>query len=195
MNAAPLATPDGTTPNRTSPDRTMRVALIAIAALLLVVAILLAAILLRKPGTSDAQAGASPGVAATESPTASSSPSASPSASVSAKATTTTPTATTTTTKPPPSGPTFSSFSAPSSAACPDDSSVMTITIHWSSSNATSAWIGVATNNAKAEPFDTVPTSGSYDIGFPCSNAHQVYTVTLEDAGGHLTSKSKDIQR
>jgi hypothetical protein len=71
----------------------------------------------------------------------------------------------------------------------------VTITIQWSSSNATSAWIGVATSNAKAEPYDTVPTSGSYDIGFPCSNSHQVYTVTLEDAGGNLTHKSKDIQR
>jgi hypothetical protein len=133
---------------------------------------------------------------ATPSPVTTASPTAKATASAprtSAPTTTTTTTTSTTTTTHPP-GPTFGSFSAPLSASCPDDSSVVTITITWLSSNATSAWIGVGTNDAKAAPYDTVPTSGSYDIGFPCSTSHQVYTVTLEDAGGHLTSKSKDIQ-
>jgi hypothetical protein len=167
----------------------MRVVMIAIAVLLLIVAILLAAMLLKKPGTEGTDALASPSVSATDTPSTTASPSES--ATLSAAPTTTT----TTTTTQPPAGPTFASFSAPSSAGCPDESSNVTITISWSSSNATSAWIGVATSNAKAEPYDSVPTSGSYDIGFPCSNSHQVYTVTLEDADGHLTSKSKDIQR
>jgi cell wall integrity and stress response component len=179
------------TPDR-APDRTMRVVLIAIAVLLVVVAILLAATLLKKSGSQ------SPVATASVSVTGASAPSASPTAtatitSAPASAThTSTTTSTTTTTRPP--GPTFASFSAPSSAGCPDNSSVVTITIKWSSSNATKAWIGVGTKDAKSAPYATVPTSGSYDIGFPCSVSHQLYTVTLEDASGHLTSKSKDIQ-
>lgn len=136
----------------------------------------------------------SPSDTVTSSPSPTSSgtpePSSSPSASEPAPATTET-----TAAPPPPAGPVFASFSAPSTVTCADEYDFKEVTITWSGTGAVNAWIGVDTNNAKVEPYSDVPTSGSYTLGFPCGNSHQTYTVTLEDSDGRLTHKTKDITR
>lgn len=96
---------------------------------------------------------------------------------------------------PPPSGPRFDGFSAPSSVACASVDDFQQVTITWVGSGAINAWVGVATSNAKAEPFESVSTSGSATLPFPCGNASQLYTVTLEDADGVLKHKSVTITR
>ena len=40
-------------------------------------------------------------------------------------------------------------------------SSSVAITWSWSSTDAVNAWFGIGTNNAKAEPFESVPTTAT----------------------------------
>lgn len=145
-----------------------------------------------------------PAVSATTSPsvtpTASESPSPSPSPSPSVTPTPSEeppPPAETTEAPPPPPppGPKFSSFSAPSSVQCADEYSNAEVTLQWASSNATQAWVGIATDNAKIQPYSDVPTSGTITLPFPCSNASQLYTVTLQDADGVLNHRSITVNR
>jgi hypothetical protein len=69
------------------------------------------------------------------------------------------------------------------------------VTITWTSSGAVRAWIGIATDNAKQEPYSEVPPSGAATLPFPCSNASQKYTVTLEDGSGTLAHQSSTVER
>jgi hypothetical protein len=55
--------------------------------------------------------------------------------------------------------------------------------------------VGIATDNAKEEPYSDAPTSGTATLPFPCSNASQVYTVTLEDGSGNLAHQSATVER
>lgn len=95
----------------------------------------------------------------------------------------------------PPQSPSFATFSGPNKADCPDTSSSVQLTWSWSSSNATSAWFGIGTQNAKAEPFESVPTTATYSFNYQCSEASQIYTVTLEDSSGRLTHKTVTVTR
>jgi hypothetical protein len=152
------------------------------------------AALLTSRGPSDpaASLSATPTASMSESPSESASPTASASPTPSPSPTpepSPEPTETT------PAGPQFTSFVAPGTAACPDESSTADVTITWTSSGAVKAWIGIATDNAKQEPYSEVPPSGAATLPFPCSNSSQVYTVTLEDAAGLLAHRSAMIER
>ncbi|MGV8884832.1 MAG: hypothetical protein ACOH1T_04490 [Microbacteriaceae bacterium] len=158
-------------------------ALIGVAALLLVAIIVL---LILSFGPKD-----NPPVAV---PTASPSPSAPPVETPSAEPTVTPP-------PPPPApepaGPSFDSFTAPSTSGCVEGESQHPLTFAWSSGNAERAYIGAGTTDAKAGPYESnLPPIYTYsDISYNCSQASQVYTVTLEDGAGLLTNRTVTITR
>lgn len=191
---APLPSADSSTG---APDekqkRGLLIALIAVAAAILLALIMLIVVLVS--GQGDDTAGPAPVPTATESespepeetesPEPSDEPTEEPAASPSA----------TTAPPPPPQSPSFATFSGPNRATCPDTSSSVAITWSWSSTNAVNAWFGIGTNNAKAEPFEQVPTTATYTFNYQCSEASQRYTVTLEDSAGRLTHKTVEIVR
>lgn len=155
--------------------------------LLIAVVVLLTLLFARGFGGSP---GATPEVSTSPSASSSVSPSASPSASPSPSAE---PSAAPS--PPPPAGPTFATFTAPSAATCTSANPTSQITFSWSSTDATRAWFGVHTTNAKAAPFEEVPTTATYTFDYQCSNDSEFYTVTLEDAGGNLTHKTVTITK
>jgi cytoskeletal protein RodZ len=173
------------------PDRRMLIALIAIAAAILVALVVLIVVLVGNAGSNTAQPG--PEITASESespeptPTETESPEPSVEPSTEPSATTAPP--------PPAQSPSFATFTGPDRATCPDTSSAVAITWTWSSTNAVNAWFGIGTNNAKAEPFESVPTTATYTFNYQCSEASQRYTVTLEDSAGRLTHKTVEIVR
>ncbi|MBH0023867.1 hypothetical protein [Salinibacterium sp. SWN248] len=101
------------------------------------------------------------------------------------------------TTAPPPAtaSPSFATFSAPTSANCTAANPTSQLTFAWSSADATMAWFGVRTTNAKEEPYEEVPTTATYTFDYQCSNETEIYTVTLEDAGGNLTHKTVTVTK
>lgn len=158
--------------------------------LLLVVVVLLTILFTRGfGGTPDAApaASTSPSVSPSESPAATPSSSPSPSEEPSEAPSPPPP--------PPPAGPTFATFTAPSAATCTSANPTSQITFTWSSTNAVKAWFGVHTMDAKAAPYEEVPTTDSYTFDYQCSNASEYYTVTLEDAAGNLTNKTVTITK
>lgn len=171
-------------------NRGMLIALIAIVAAVLVALIVVIVLLVGNANSNSAQPSpettesesASPEPTESESPEPSDEPSEEPSESPS------TPPA-------PPQSPSFATFVGPSVADCPDTASAVAITWSWSSTNAVSAWFGIGTNNAKAEPFESVPTTATYTFNYQCSEASQRYTVTLEDSAGRLTHSTVIIVR
>ncbi len=175
--------------------RGMLIALLAIAGAILVALIVLIVVLLGNGGTDDAgpapeftaTESPSPTPTETESPEPSDEPSDEPSEEPSATAAPPPP--------PPPQSPSFATFNGPNKATCPDTSSSVAITWSWSSSNATGAWFGIGTNNAKNQPFESVPTTATYTFNYQCSEASQIYTVTLEDSSGRLTHKTVTVTR
>lgn len=165
----------------------------AIVALLLVAVVLIAMLLIRGDGEPAPAASPSPSETPSPSPSGASSPSPaeSPSAAEAEPAEDPEPAA-----PADPPGPVFSSFSAsPKKVSCPDEFGTGEVTVAWQGSGATSAWIGVATSNAKIAPYDSVPVSGEYTLPYPCGNESQAYTVTLEDADGRLTHKTATVTR
>lgn len=191
---------DAVAPDEASPDegqkRGMLIALLAIGGAILIALIVLIAVLLGNNAADNA--GPVPEFTTTESPTPTPDetespeptvePSEEPSEEPSVTAAPPPP-------PPPPQSPSFATFSGPNTAACPDTSSSVEITWSWSSSNAVNAWFGIGTNNAKAEPFESVPTTATYSFNYQCSEASQIYTVTLEDSSGKLTHKTVTISR
>ncbi|GAA1738487.1 hypothetical protein [Microcella frigidaquae] len=184
---------EGATPEEKQ-KRGLLIALIAVAGAILIALIVLIVVLvggrgedtaapMPEPTTSDT---ATPEPTESESPVPSEEPSEEPAAS---------PSATAAPPPPPPQSPSFATFSGPNRAPCPDTSSSVAITWSWSSTNAVNAWFGIGTNNAKAEPFESVPTTATYTFNYQCSEASQRYTVTLEDAAGRLTHKTVEIVR
>jgi cytoskeletal protein RodZ len=172
-------------------DRRMLIALIAIAGAILIALIVLIVVLVGNAGANTAQP--APEITASESespeatPTETESPEPSVEPSVEPSATAAPP--------PAPQSPSFATFTGPNRATCPDTSSAVAITWSWSSTNAVNAWFGIGTNNAKAEPFESVPTTATYTFNYQCSEASQRYTVTLEDSAGRLTHKTVEVVR
>jgi flagellar basal body-associated protein FliL len=173
--------------------RGLLIALLAVAGAILIALIVLIVTLLGSNAANDdlpepevtATESPSPTPEETESPEPSEEPSDEPSEEPSATAAP----------PPPPQSPSFATFSGPNKATCPDSSSSVQLTWSWSSSNATNAWFGIGTQNAKAEPFESVPTTATYSFNYQCSEASQIYTVTLEDSSGRLTHKTVTVTR
>lgn len=184
---------EGAAPPDETRKRGLLIALIAVAGAILVALIVLIVVLVSGQGDDTAgpapvptaTATESPEPTETESPEPTDEPTEQPTASPSA----------TTAPPPPPQSPSFATFSGPNRATCPDTSSSVAITWSWSSTNAVNAWFGIGTNNAKAEPFESVPTTATYTFNYQCSEASQRYTVTLEDSAGRLTHKTVEIVR
>ncbi|RFA10108.1 hypothetical protein B7R54_13470 [Subtercola boreus] len=76
---------------------------------------------------------------------------------------------------------------AGSTAESPD------VQLVWSSEGAQTAFVGVDTQDAQAEPYSEVSTSGSISIPFACPAASHTYTITLVGAGG-ARSKTFTVQ-
>ncbi|RFA19463.1 hypothetical protein [Subtercola boreus] len=89
-------------------------------------------------------------------------------------------------------GPVFRGSSAPASVSCPvpgegpvggvDVSPGVDLT--WSSSGAETAFVGVDTADAEAQPYSEVAASGSVSVPFACPAASHTYTITLVGRGG-----------
>ena len=96
---------------------------------------------------------------------------------------------------PPVTSPTFATFTAPANAACEEGEDEAPLTFSWSSSDATTAYIGVGTQNAALNPTfsDLPPTATFEELNYDCSVASQVYTVTLEDSEGRLASNTVTV--
>lgn len=188
--AQPTAPNTGGTPpkNPEKKSKTMIIALSIIGGLLLIAVIVLLTLLFARgfggPPAPTPDVSASPSVSAGPSPSASPSSSPSPSTEPS-----------TAPAPPPPTGPTFATFTAPSAATCTDANPTSQITFSWSSADAVKAWFGVHTTNAKAAPFEEVPTTATYTFDYQCGNDSEFYTVTLEDASGNLTHKTVTITK
>lgn len=168
-------------------SRTLLYVLIGIGALLLIAVIVLIVTLLTRAPQPDAEPSPTP----TES---SASPSPTPTE------TSATPTPTVTVAPPPPAPapapvPGFDSFSHDNEAGCQPGDSQQQLTFSWSSDDAVRAYIGVQTDNAKSAPYESnLPPVYTYtNIYYNCGQASQFYTVTLEDAAGHLTHKTVTI--
>ncbi|MBB3157587.1 hypothetical protein FHS07_001271 [Microbacterium proteolyticum] len=91
----------------------------------------------------------------------------------------------------PTDGPVISAFSVePAVAACPDDrASTLPLTFSWTSESAERAWIGVGTSDASAQPAAEVDLSsaGFSGLVFACSDADQVFTLTVQGATGTVS--------
>lgn len=174
--------------------RGILIALLAVGGAILIALIVLIVVLLGNAGSDDA--GPVPEFTTTESPTPTPietetpEPSVEPSDEPSEE-----PSATSAPPPPPPQSPSFATFNGPNKATCPDTSSSVEITWSWSSSNAVNAWFGIGTTNAKLQPFEQVPTTATYTFNYQCSEASQIYTVTLEDSSGRLTHKTVTVSR
>jgi len=184
---APVAPVTASSAPAQKQSRALLYTLLAIGAALLIAVIVVVVLLVNRSG--DDTPGALPSTSS--SPSASPSPSATPSE---------TPTA-----EPEPEeseapviiGPTFDSFTAPSSAGCAEGDATKPLKFTWSSSNAVTAYIGVAVNNAKDGFYEAdLPVVTTYTgIEFTCSQDIQFYTVTLEDADGRLVHQTVTITR
>jgi cell division septation protein DedD len=92
--------------------------------------------------------------------------------------------------------PTFDSFEAPTSAGCEEGDDNAPIQISWGSRDATSAFVGVGTDDASQDPAESgLPPVFTYTgFAYECELPSQVYTVTLENADGLTTSQSVTIR-
>jgi hypothetical protein len=179
-------------------NRTLVILGSVIAVLALVIIVMLAFGLANRnapapaPGTSLASL-VSPTPSATATPSAEPSPSPSP---IPTEGTESQPEPMEPPPAPAPTGPAFASFVAPSNAGCDGDSGSVEMQFTWSTSNAVQAWFGIATTNAKTAPYEEVGVQeGSYTAYYQCSEASQVYTVTIEDADGNLAHKIRTVSR
>ena len=160
-------------------SRALMYTLIGIAAALLVGIIVLLVITMN-PGTGTPEATSTPTVTPTSTPVVTPTAEPTPVESV-----------------PPPAapGPVFDTFTAPESAGCVEGDVTRPLVFTWAGSNATTAYIGIATTDAKAAPYESdLPTTFRYDnLTFDCTLASQVYTVTLEDADGLLAHRTVTV--
>ena len=83
----------------------------------------------------------------------------------------------------------------PEGALCDGVSSVP-LRFQWMSDGAEQAWFGVGTTDAKAAPYEEVfPNEEVYEgVSFQCTEASEIYTVTLEGPGG-VTSHTWEVVR
>lgn len=157
---------------------------VVIGVLVFAVIVLLVLLLLRPGATPAGQSTATP----TPSPTAT--PSSAPPAEPA-------PEPTSEPAPPPAAGPVFTSFSVePEVADCSGGATSVPLVFSWSSEDASEAWIGVGTTDAQAAPYEAVPTSvsGYSNLAYQCSEASQVYTVTISGPTG-VTHHSVTIVR
>jgi hypothetical protein len=167
-------------------SRALLYTLIAIGAALLIAVIIVVIMLLNRGGDEPvALPSSSPSPSMSASPSPTPTPSESPSEEPSPEP------------EPEPVGPTFASFDAPPSAGCAEGDTSKPLTFSWSSSNASTAYIGVATSNAKAEPYEgNLPVVYTYtNLSYQCGEDQQTYTVTLEDADGNLAHQTVTITK
>jgi hypothetical protein len=178
----PATPPGGTVPPKK--NRALLYWLIGIGAALLVAVIVLLVLLFSGGGDEpEPTAEPTPSATPTEQPTPSAEPTQEP-----------TPTPEPTQA---PAGPTFATFSAPTSANCAEDDDEAPLSFSWSSDDAVRAYLGVGTQNAAINPTvsDLPPTATYTDLAYDCGVASQVYTVTLEDEAGALASRTVTITR
>lgn len=203
LPTAPLPQP-GTGQSEPRERRFTRTALIALSvlALLLIIGLTIALTLLLsgRGDTPPTEPSTSP--SAEPSPSASLEPSEQPNAEPSADATTEPSDEPSETSAPPPppppaTGPVFTSFAPANntSVGCSGDSGQVAVTFTWASTGADEAAIGVATSDAFAGPYETgLPPSGSYELNYQCSNATQIYTVSIRGTSGQ-TNKTVTLKR
>jgi hypothetical protein len=155
------------------------------AALLIAVIVLLAMFFNGQDNTPVATATATP----TETPTPSQTPTPT-------QEPTEEPTPTPTPTEEPAAAPSFTSFEAPTSAGCEQGADNAPLTISWAGRDATTAYVGVGTDDASRDPFESdLPPVFTYTgLNYECELPSQVYTVTLENADGLTTSQSVTIR-
>jgi hypothetical protein len=79
----------------------------------------------------------------------------------------------------------FQPSDAPAATQVPSPS----VTVQWSTTGGTKAWFGIQTSDAEANPYGSVDLSGSVTVNYPCTEATQLYTITVEGPGGK-TSRS-----
>jgi len=175
-------------------NRTRRRAAVAIGALLVVAGIALAiwaiAAAVRAPEGQNVPVTAPSATAAASPAQTTVAPSAAPSATAVAE-----PSASIAPVAPVPpaaDAPVISSFTVqPEVAVCPDErDSVVPLTFSWRSEGADRAWIGVNTSDASVQPTAEVATStdGFTSVSFACRDADQVFTLTVQGAGGTVSS-------
>lgn len=181
-------------------SRTLTIVLSVIGGLLLIAVVIVLTLLFSGAfGKSDSgivppPASASPSVSPSVSPSASPSPSPSESPSASPSAT---PSSSPSPTTPPSTGPVFTSFSPSNntSVGCTNNSDPVAVTFTWSSTGANEAAIGVGVTDAYAGAYETgLPPSGSYTLDYQCSEASQIYTVSIRGSSGQ-TNKTVTLKR
>ncbi|KQV26609.1 hypothetical protein [Yonghaparkia sp. Root332] len=167
------------------------IALIVLAVILLIALVVLIFALLNR---DDA-----PAPAASDTPSTSASPSDTPSPSPTPSETeepSPSPTPTESSAAPEPApAPTFTVFQAENTANCPDESGSVPLFWSWSIDGATNAWFGIGTDDARAEPFEEVPTTATYEFAYQCSEESQLYTVSAENADGLVTHQTVEVVR
>lgn len=88
--------------------------------------------------------------------------------------------------------PTITRFTVePAEALCPDErASTVPLTFAWDSEGGERAWIGAGTTDASLQPTAEVALSaeGYADISFACSDADQVFALTVTGPGGTTSS-------
>ncbi|RFA13499.1 hypothetical protein B7R22_12570 [Subtercola boreus] len=97
--------------------------------------------------------------------------------------------------------PAFGSGSATASVTCPvpgegptgSTASSPDVQLSWSSNGAETAFVGVDTTDARAEPYSEVSPGGSISIPFACPAQSHTYTITLVGTGGQR-SKTFTVQ-
>lgn len=74
----------------------------------------------------------------------------------------------------------YAASDAPAATTPPSPS----VTVQWSTSGGTKAWFGIQTSDAEANPYGSVALAGSITVNYPCTEATQLYTITVEGPGG-----------
>lgn len=192
---APLtpSTPPNPDPHEEQRRRTrgLMYALIAVGAAVLVALIVVLIVLFTRDSTPTAASTPTSSTTSSASATASESPTPSSTPTAAAPATTTAP-------KPAPAptangAPVFTSFTIPN-ATCTGTTGTSPVTIQYSSVGATAAYFGIGVANAKEAPTDgPLPPNGPYTFDYQCSNATQIWVITLVDGAGGTTNKSREV--
>lgn len=181
----PSQTPDATASDPASPRPPRRAALAVGSALVLGgVALAIWAVTTTGSTAPEAQPTSGGTVSTASSPPAAGASSASAPASAPAPVASTPPSV-------PTDGAVISAFAVePTVAACPDDrASTVPLTFSWTTERAERAWIGVGTTDASAQPAAEVDldSTGFSDLVFACSDADQVFTLTVQGGAGTVS--------
>jgi hypothetical protein len=105
---------------------------------------------------------------------------------------------------PPPANPApvITSFGGTNAVICPTPSEAPvpgqgsaeppTVSLSWTGTGADSAFFGIGTEDAQAEPYSGVGVNDSIAVDFQCPQASQIYTITLVGPGG-ATSRTVTV--